>query len=1035
MNTRALFLSTASLCLFAGIPHQAWAQQAPADAEVANAETASDQQLIVVTGSRIPRAGFDTLEPATVVSSEYLETRGLTNVADALNEIPGFGVGVTPEGGQSGFGVGQNFVNRFGLGTARTLTLVNGRRFVSSNAPTIFGPAAPGLQVDLNVIPTELIERVENLAIGGAPTYGSDAIAGTVNVILKKDYQGLLVSGTAGITERGDAFRYNVSAIGGLNLNDRGNVTLALSYDDVDGVLAVDRPRNAANLVSRPNPTAGSAISNFPVGRNPGNDGRVNPNIPFNTGNTDGIPNAVFIRDDRFNTFTAGGLLLAPTGAATLARGGPRGFGAGNTTLLQFNNAGDIVPFNPGIPFGASNASGGDGFNLTESGQITSDLERFTANIIGSYELLDGLTVFAESTYYRAEALELIDQPIFNVNLFGGLSAPLIFSATDPRLSTQARATLAANGVTDFRLSRASRDLVTNNASSVQEIVRSVVGLEGDFELFGKPFSWETSANLGRSEGRFTANVLNQQNFVNAINVTTNAAGQIVCDPNPVRNVAPGGIRPIADPACVPLDVFGENRASEAARAYVTGQTSTIATLRQEVYNVNVTGAPLSLWAGDVGIALGYEHRFESGSFQPDAFQRAGQGRAVPIIANQGSFNTDEVFGELFVPLVSPDNNIPFINRLELEGKIRYVDNVVNGGFTTWTAGGRYRPINDIEFRGNFTRSLRAPAVTELFTPVSNIFTFVADPCDTRNVAGGAAPEVRARNCAAFYEFFGLNPASFQSIANDATVPGQTGGDPNLDNEVADAYTFGVVLRPSFLPRFRAAIDWNRIRITGNIANLNAADLATGCFDNEDFDTSDIPNANTFCSRIRREAPGTPNAGQIVNDPANPGVRTGFVNGDFILFQGLTAELAFGFDLPDNYGTIDINASYFYLDTLRSSNNGVVVNPDEGEIGNSQHTAQANFGYTYNDFSWDLQANYTSGAKFNNLNTVETQDILQVDTHWLFNTSFGYRFKEDTILRFTVTNLFDRQPPFPIGGVGTYDTLLRRYVLSFDYRF
>ena len=167
MNTRALFLSTASLCLFAGIPHQAWAQQAPADAEVANAETASDQQLIVVTGSRIPRAGFDTLEPATVVSSEYLETRGLTNVADALNEIPGFGVGVTPEGGQSGFGVGQNFVNRFGLGTARTLTLVNGRRFVSSNAPTIFGPAAPGLQVDLNVIPTELIERVENLAIGG----------------------------------------------------------------------------------------------------------------------------------------------------------------------------------------------------------------------------------------------------------------------------------------------------------------------------------------------------------------------------------------------------------------------------------------------------------------------------------------------------------------------------------------------------------------------------------------------------------------------------------------------------------------------------------------------------------------------------------------------------------------------------------------------------------------------------------------------------------------------------------------------------
>lgn len=161
----ARFLSATALVGFSlSLATGAFAQStAPA------AEEGESQAAIVVTGSRIKRAGFDTLEPATVVSSEYLDARGLTNVADALNEIPGFGVGVNPDGGQSSFGVGQNFVNRFGLGSARTLTLVNGRRFVSTNAPSIFGNT-PGLQVDLNVIPSELVDRIENIAIGGAPT-------------------------------------------------------------------------------------------------------------------------------------------------------------------------------------------------------------------------------------------------------------------------------------------------------------------------------------------------------------------------------------------------------------------------------------------------------------------------------------------------------------------------------------------------------------------------------------------------------------------------------------------------------------------------------------------------------------------------------------------------------------------------------------------------------------------------------------------------------------------------------------------------
>jgi outer membrane receptor protein involved in Fe transport len=1031
----ATILVPAAFCM---IPTTAVAQsttEAPAPAD--EAEDGDDKELIVVTGSRIRRAGFDTLEPALVISQQYLDTRGLTNAADALNELPGFGVGVTPEGGQSGFGVGQNFVNRFGLGSNRTLTTVNGRRFVSSNATTVFGPAAPGVQVDLNVIPSELIERIENLTIGGAPAYGSDAIAGVVNVILKKNFEGFQISGLSGITSKGDNQRYNISATSGINFNEgRGNIAVSVSYDNSKGVLATERKRFAAAIVTGTNPLAGSASATLP-GRTPATDGRVSPNVPFNTGGADGIPNSVFVRDGRIFSLTRGGLLLPSTGATTIANGLPRGFGAANT-LVQFDQSGNLVPFNPGIPFGVQNAFGGDGVRLNDSVSLLADLERYTTSAIGHYDITDKISVFFEGNYYYAKAKEINDQPIFNATLFGGVSAPLIFSATDPRLTPQARTTLAGLGVTDFRVSRYSDDLVVNRAASNQELYRLVGGFNGNFELFGNDYRWEVSANYGRSKGEFFQTVLNQQRFANAINVTTNAAGQIVCNPTPTRNVAPGGINPIADPNCVPLDVFGANRASAASLAYVTARTRATAVLEQEVYTATLDGNLFSLWAGPIGAAIGYEHREERGQFQPDAFQLAGLGRAVPILANGGKFNTDEVFGELSLPLVSPKNNVPLIHSLELEAKGRYVDNTVNGGFTTYTFGGRYSPIADIQFRGNYTRSLRAPALVELFTTRTPLFSAFNDPCDSINAGSGANPAARTRNCAAFYADYGINGATFSSVARSATQPALTGGDPNLENEEAKSYTFGVVLKPSFLPRFRAAVDWNRIKIIGNIANLNANDIATGCYDNDNFDATNVDDANQFCSRFDRVRGGI-NNGQLVSDSANPGLRLGFTNGAFILFKGLTAEIDYNFPVTlfGSEATFDIGGSFFYLDTLDINNTGVVNNPNAGEIGDPKYSGQFNLGYTQGKLGVDFRANYTGRAKFNILNTVETQDILSVNDQWILGLSASYKFKEETIIRFNVSNLTDKQAPFPVSGAafGAYDTLGRRYTVSLDYRF
>ena len=1023
-----LFASASAAAMLAGpVAAQDPAPQAPV---ARTAEAADTGDFIVVTGSRIRRLDFDTLEPVAVTSQEYIDARGLTNVADALLRQPGFGAAVTPEGGQSSFGVSQNFVNQFGLGTARTLTVINGRRTVSSNAPSIFGPAAPGVQVDLNIIPQNMVERVESISIGGAPTYGSDAIAGTVNIILKRDFEGIELRALSGITSRGDGFRYNLAGLVGQNFDDgRGNITLGIQFDSVDGVAALARPRTRAGIVARTNPLA-SVVAQFAPGRTPANDGRVNPNVPFNTGGTDGIPNAVYIVNDRFSTFTANGLLFPATGGFNLnALGEVRGFGPDGRTRLQFDGNGRIIPYNPGIPFGTSNASGGDGFNLTETAPLTNDLQRISAALNFRYDFNDNFRLFFEGNFYSAEALEILDQAAFNVNLFGGVSAPLIFSVNDPRLHPDDRALLQGLGVTDFRMSRIMRDLQNNNASSKSELWRGVIGFSGDFTIGEAPFFWEVSANWGRSEGRFFSTALNQQRFVNAVNVRLDASGRLVCDPNPARNVAPGPLRPVADPACVPLEVFGENRRSAAALAYVTEENESTALLQQEVYTAVLGGSPFRLWAGDIAFVAGFEHRVERGRFIPaDALQQ-GRGRSAIINPNRGGFNTKEAFGELVVPITSPANGIPLLHSLTAEGKIRYVDNTVNGGFTTWTAGGRWRPVPDIEIRGNYTRSLRAPALVELFTPQSQAFSTVPDPCDTRNVNGGARPEVRRRNCQAFYQFYGLDPNNFQSIAVNATVPIVTGGDPNLLNEQGNAWTVGVVLRPRFLPGLRAQVDWNDIKVIGPIANLNTTQIATGCFDNDNFDTSDVPNANQFCSRIRRNPDG-----QISADVNNPGVRTGFVNGQEIRFQGLTADLGYSFPVK-GLGDFDLSGRLFYLEQLVSNINGVVPAPSHGTINDPQWRATGTLAFTRGNFLFDFEGRFTDKVKIGFFDNEETRDIIVFDQHWLFNTSLAYRFGEGTILRFSVTNLFDKEPPFPLGGAGTYDTLGRRYALSLRYTF
>lgn len=993
---------------------------------------ANQEADIIVTGTRIRRQNFENPEPTVTLEEEYVEDRNLTNVADALNELPAFRGSTTPNAGQAVFGQGVNFVNNFGLGSNRTLTLVNGRRHVTSNAPTIFGAATPGVQVDLNVVPTILIDRVDTVSVGGAPVYGSDAISGTVNVILKRRFEGLELRATSGITEQGDNFRYSVSGAGGLSFaGGRGNIILAVSRDEVDGVLNNARDFFRDEVANLSNPSSAQAAA---LGRPPGtgfaNDGRLNPNIGFNDGPNDGNPGSVLVRNRTDRSFTEGGLIVD----------GPLG------GQVQFDSNGNLIPFDPGIPFLGFVSSGGDGipgFFGSSNSQITSNLERNIVNGYATYEVAPALRFFFEGTYYNARADELADAATLNSPRFGGENGGITFRADNPFLNDQARAVLAAAGVTTFTISRASVEPADLSGFNETDLYRGVVGIDGDFEVGGRQFNYEVSANYGRTESHDFRQDVDSQRFVNAVNVRRDAAGNIVCDPNPLTPAGPGATdRPVADPSCVPLNLFGRGAPSQVAIDYVVAPHSSKTLLQQTVFNANVGGSLFDIWGGPVAFNVGYEHRKEEASFAPDDFLQQGLGRTTPIAPVAGEFNVDEVFGEILVPIISPSTD-SFIHGLEIFGRGRYVDNTVNGGFFSWAAGGSIAPIPDIEFRGNYTRSFRAPAITELFTTASPFFTFVADPCSPANIGLGSAPDIRRRNCNAFLAVF-LNATPL--FAETTAVPALTGGNPNLENEIAKSFTYGAIIRPRFLPGFTASADYISIKIDQPIGFLGVGNVVVGCFDNPDFDTSDPANGNIFCSQIRRHPAGTIGplpgggtgdiGGQVIFDSDNPAVRAGFVNGQRLSFNAIQGALSYrtslrGLGLP---GTLDMSGDMLYVRRRINNITGIAPTRSDGTIGDPEFSGQLNLRYSNEAYGIFTSVNYVGEQLYSRLNrTADAREIDQLDDFATVNASIFFNIEKSFRLTLSVTNLFNRQGESYFGFLNPAsinDALGRRFAVN-----
>ncbi|MGK7294819.1 MAG: TonB-dependent receptor plug domain-containing protein, partial [Candidatus Wenzhouxiangella sp. M2_3B_020] len=416
------------------------------------------------------------------------------------NEIPTFGnPDATPQGVQNGFSVGQNFVDFLGLGAQRTLTLVNGRRFVSANVPSIFGQTG-GLQVDFNVIPIALVDRIETVGIGGAPIYGADAIAGTINVILRDRFEGLETTLRHGFTSKGDAEFENVLLVAGANSADgRGNVTFSAEWFRQDGLTRAARPR-------------------FYEGDN---------DVTFLS--TDPGVFEIF-RDRRFNVFTNGGL-IHPAGFGFPLGPNPSDeipiptFGIGafpDGTFYRFDSNSNLVPFTPGAPDPSSAlfAIGGDGPDFFDQvSQLQSPLDRGVFTGAFNYDLTNNVRFSSDFLFSQSDASELSSQGGFQTGFFGGTSAGLVFDADHPFLPQQARDVLAANGINQFVLSRFNNDIIDSRSFQDQQLWRWTGGFDGDFFIGDKRWNWEAYAVHGETDIETRREGIVDGRFLNAIDV------------------------------------------------------------------------------------------------------------------------------------------------------------------------------------------------------------------------------------------------------------------------------------------------------------------------------------------------------------------------------------------------------------------------------------------------------------------------------------------------------------------------------------
>lgn len=1010
-NSKALLCSATSLSAFLFLTSggAAYAQSDPAAEEASEVDTSS----IIVTGSRIRRPNLDSGAPITTVAGEEFFETGRVSVGDVLNEMPQLRATFSQQNSTRFLGTrGLNLLDLRGLNTQRTLVVVNGRRHVAGDV------LSNAVSPDINTFPTDLIESVDILTGGGASVYGSDAIAGVVNFRLKQDYEGLQLRGQAGVSKYKDAGNQYLSLLAGTNFSEgRGNIAVNLEYSHQSDYYTSGRKelRQANGLVIVDSDPAGS----------------------------DETPDRLFLKDIRSTTISLGGMLnLAnPTGACGRAANGA----VFNCTYI-FQPDGTLVP-QTGTRVGlAPNGSflGGNGYSGRE-GQLLAlspELNRYSANILGHYEFSPAFVGFFEAKYVRTEARGSQSGPFFSQGTTLGDPAAdnrEQIRLDNPYLSAQARSLIeaarAANGQTStdatrFSLRRNWLDLGARDEEITRETYRIVGGVRGDFN---DDWNYELSLNYGqhREKNKILSNV-NVQRYLLAIDSVRNAAGQIVCRSQLNPAGTPGYLtdengdpRTIAnDPflaadiaSCAPLNPFGEGSSSQAGRNYVQVDSGATGKITQFVASGFVSGDLSQLFelpGGPIGFSVGGEYRKETLRYDLDDLTQAGYAfyNAIPSFTAP-SFEVKEAFGEISVPLLK---DIPFIKELTVTGSGRIADYKGATG-TVYTYGGdvAWRPVDDLLIRGSYTRAIRAPNLTELYSAQGQNFAPAPlDPCALRNIGQGSS--TRAANCAAAGIPTGYDFVYTQSLE---TI---SGGNPLLREEKSDNYTIGGVFTPTFAPGLSLSVDYYNITVKNVIQSIDAQSILNKCYDSPTLE-------NTFCDLFQRNGGGGAGPrGEVPFQVLDGTLIESSANFAKLKVRGIDTE--FAYRQTFSWGSASLRASWTHVlqnDAFIDPGDPTFADQALYEVGDPKDrvtvSANAKVGKVTLGYQFRWIGKQVFGEAENTI-SVQGRDPVNADYAELpgypnvfyHDVRFDYEVNDDYNLYLGVDNLLNRFPP--IGGTG-----------------
>ncbi|MBH1791439.1 TonB-dependent receptor [Stenotrophomonas maltophilia] len=896
---------------------------APAFASAQEAKGTTDLDRISVTGSRIRGASVETQQPILTMTRESLEKQGFSSVADVLNNLTSAGSPAISrsESLASGENVGGYYVDIRNLGAERTLVLMNGKRL---------GASTSGLQ-DLSQIPMSAVERIEILKHGASSIYGSDAIAGVVNVITRKNFDGGEANVYVGQYGKGDGDSETYSMTLGAR-GERGSLTLSAEYSKQDPVWAKDRWYSRDGSLG-PNSTSAdwSPISQ--------NGSWCNPKL-YDCSKSSAV----------WQTLNPGG--------------------------------------NPKNPNDYHAITEDEFANSNEQMTLLTGVKRKSVYINGTYDFTDSISLNTDVLYNERQTFQQI--------------AGYPYQSASKSINTPLSADSAFNPVGQDVSFRRRLWEVPRTTDSQLKTLRFAPTLTGFFELGGKTFDWDVGALWNRNESiksnRGDMSLIGARQALGPSFIDAGGVARCGTAANPIL----GDCRPWNP--LLPYGVEGQGSlANQELQDFLFPTFTTRGVTKTTSFTANLSGAIVTLPAGDLGFALGVEHRKEEGSYVPDAFAQSGQSTGLGQKPTRGQYDLNEVYLELNVPLLA---DMAFAKELTLNVASRYSDYSNFGGTTNSKFGLTWRPLDELLVRGTYAEGFRAPTISDLYGGLSSSFESYIDPCGVKapgSVAGNAA--CSGAGVPANYVQLG------QAGKECSTLPCQSGdqfisgANPNLKPETSKSTTFGLVWSPRWVQGLDVSLDWYKYEISDMIIADSVDRILRDCYV--------LGNASR-CSSVTRAADGHVSA--ITYGTANLGKME--TQGYDLGIKYRLPELAIG------QFSIDWQTSYTakYDEQRQNSAGDNIMVGRVSEPGLFRVRSNLGVNWQYGDFGVNYTARYYSGMKEscisladgwcdapNHMANGETDPLRHTGSNTFHDLQVSWKAPWDATIALGANNVFDHK--------------------------